>query len=172
MANLDLRVPLLACLLGVTAAVGAAAAGACDGGGGGSGGAGGGMGGAGGCPIAPEALFTITVRAVDGLVPEDTTIRVTWSVGEEPLFELDDPGTWKTLDQANLVCDVDPAAPPEDLAELHCQIWSNGPTRVEVSADGYAPYDETLTPMMSELCEGPVPQEVRIELAREQDGGT
>lgn len=174
MSSPRVPLPLLACLLGVLAAVCAVAFGACeDGGAGGAGGGTGGAGGEGGCPTAPEALLTITVRAKDGPVPPDTQIRVTWSVGEEPLFELDDPTTWKTLDQANLVCEVDGAAPPPtDLPALSCQIWSNGPTRVEVSAMGYLPYDETHTPMTSERCEGPIPTAVEIELARDMDGGT
>jgi hypothetical protein len=122
--------------------------------------------------MAPEPMLTITVRAQDGPVPPDTSLRVTWSVGEEPIFRLDDPSTWKTLEDANVVCDVDRTQPPpEDLPALSCQLWTNGPTRVEVQATGYQAYDETLTPGSSELCEGPVPKHVDIEIVREQDAG-
>ncbi|AKT38607.1 uncharacterized protein CMC5_027540 [Chondromyces crocatus] len=144
--------------------------GACDDGDG-TGGAGGeGEGGQGGCPTELAAQYTITVRSADGPVPPDTTIRVTWSVGEEPAFHLDDPSTWLSLDEGNVVCDVDPEEPaPTALRELHCQIWTNGPTQVEITAEGFVDYDETLNPATSQECGGPIPLQVDIELAPSPD---
>jgi len=162
-----------ACALGLLGVVCAVASGACKDGGGGTGRSGtAGAGGAGGCPTQPEPLLTITVRAQDGPLPPDLTLLVTWSAGQEPTFRLADPSTWKTLDEANLVCDVDRAAPPPtDLAALSCQLWTHGPAAVEVKAEGYSRYEETLTPATSEACEGPVPKHVDIELSREMEGG-
>lgn len=162
----------IACALTAFGTAGAVAGGACEGGGGSSAGAGGGTGGEGGCLIAPVPLFNITVRARGGLLPEDTTIRVTWSAGEEPAFVLGDKTTWKTLDEANLVCEVDASAPPpEDLEALVCHLWTSGATRVEISAKRLAPYDETLAPTASEACEGFIPRDVAIELDPDGDGG-
>ncbi|WP_434042117.1 MULTISPECIES: hypothetical protein [Sorangium] len=158
--------------LSLAALTTAAAVGACDGaGGGGAGGAG--VGGAGGCPVGPrEAMFTITVRAPGGPVPPDTTVRVAWSAGEEPVFVLDDPTTWKTLEEANLVCAVDRAKPPpEALEALVCELWTAGVARVEISGTGYEDLEQTLTPVMSEACEGFIPQKVDIELVPAVDGG-
>jgi hypothetical protein len=42
---------------------------------------------------------------------------------------------------------------------------------VEVSAEQHVKYDETLTPMQSELCDGPVPSDVEITLALDMDAG-
>ncbi|WP_052376725.1 hypothetical protein [Chondromyces apiculatus] len=161
---------LLASILGALGMALATMAGACDDGGGGEGGGGsGGAGGAGGCPVELQALLNITIRAEEGNVPPDTTVRVTWSVGEEPVFRLDDTSTWKALDESNLVCVVGEAQqPPVDVHELRCQIWTSGPTRVEVSAEGFAAYDQTLTPPMSEACEGPVPLQEDITLSRDE----
>lgn len=171
MSSLRLRFSL-ACALAALAGVCAAAGGACKPGGAGGTGAGGGTGGAGGCPTQPEPLLTITVRAQDGPLPPDIAIRVTWSAGEEPVFKLDEPSSWKTLEEANLVCDVDPSAPPPtDLAALSCQLWTNGPAAVEIKAEGYVTFEETLTPEMSEVCEAPVPKHVDIEITRDADAG-
>ncbi|WP_437285350.1 hypothetical protein [Sorangium sp. So ce406] len=158
--------------LSLAALATAAAVGACDGaGGGGAGGSG--VGGAGGCPVGPrEAMFTITVRAPGGPVPRDTTVHVAWSAAEEPTFVLDDPTTWKTLDEANIVCAVDRAAPPpEALDALVCELWTAGVTRVEISGTGYEDFEQTLTPVMSEMCEDFIPQKVDIELVPAMDGG-
>ncbi|WP_437731150.1 hypothetical protein [Sorangium sp. So ce1335] len=166
-------VPLTAfAALALAALATAAAVGACDGaGGGGAGGAG--IGGAGGCPTGPrEAMFTITVRAPGGPVPADTTVRVAWSAGEEPTFVLNDPTTWKTLDEANLVCAVDRAKPPpEALEALICELWTAGVARVEISGTGYEDLEQTLTPVMRERCEDFIPQKIDIELVPAVDGG-
>lgn len=166
-------IPLTAfAALALAALATAASLGACDGaGGGGAGGAG--MGGAGGCPTGPrEAMFTVTVRAAGGAIPADTTVRVAWSAGEEPAFVLNDPTTWKTLDEANLVCAVDRAKPPpEALEALVCELWTAGVARVELSGTGYDDLEQTLTPVMSEMCEDFIPQQVTIELVPTVDEG-
>lgn len=136
-------------------------------------GGGGGGGGQGGCPSEVTAQFTVTLRAKEGALPADTEIRVTWSAGEEPVFALDDPESYKTLeDGSNLVCDVDPNNPaPTDLEELVCHLWTSGPTRVEVAALGYVPLDETLVPEFIEGCDVPIPTNAEIELDVDMDAG-
>lgn len=119
----------------------------------------------------PEALFTVVVRtADDALLPEDTTVSVRWSAGEEPTFVLDDPNTWKTLDDGvNLVCGVesDRAA----LSELRCELWTSGATEIEVTATGYVDLLETLTPAEKPGCDEPVPSEQELELIPDADAG-
>jgi hypothetical protein len=129
--------------------------------------------GEGGCPLRPEPMLTIAVRALDGPVPRDTTIRITWSAGEEPAFTLSDPSTWKTLDEANIVCAVDRTMPPPStLGALTCQLWTTGATLVQISARGYSDYENTLIPEPSEACDGFVPTQVDIDLLRPLDGGS
>jgi hypothetical protein len=131
-----------------------------------------GSGGAGGCAVGPQPMFTLTLTAADGPLPPDTSILVTWSAGAEPKFVLGDKSTWKTLEEANLVCEIDPSKPPPtDLEELVCKLWTSGPTRVEVEAADYIDHDETFTPAQNEQCEGPVPSAVSVELVREVDAG-
>jgi hypothetical protein len=137
----------------------------------GSGGAGGS---GGGCPSMPHPMFTVTITASDGAVPPDTSLAVKWSAGEEPLFSLNDPTTWKTLEEgANVVCDVSHnAPPPTDLSELVCRLWTNGATKVVVSAAHYQNHTETLVALQSDPpCEGPIPQTVEIQLLPETDAG-
>lgn len=126
-----------------------------------------------GCPVGPQPMFTLTITAADGPVPPDTSLEVTWSAGSEPTFKLANPATWKTLDMgANVVCAVDPKSPPpKDLTELVCSLWTSGPTEVTVAADRYQTHTETLVPTMNELCEGPVPTAVKIELLPDVDAG-
>jgi len=127
----------------------------------------------GGCHSgSPEALFTLRIVATDAPVPSDTTIRVTWSAGEEPLFDLADKSTWLQLEQSNLVCDVDRNAPvPTDLEELVCQLWTSGATNIEVAASGYQPHDQTVTPQQIDGCDEPVPSEVLVQLVELGVGG-
>ncbi len=116
----------------------------------------------------PEPLFVLDIRAEDASLPPDLRIAVEWSAGDEPPFVLSDASTWKTLDDgANFVCHIDrDKPPPVDLAFLACELWASGPVNVLVEADGYEPHAETLKPMMSELCGGPMPMEVAILLSR------
>jgi hypothetical protein len=154
-----------------TAAALCVAACAENGGTGGAGG-GGGAGGEGGCPTEPTPMFTLTITAADGPVPPDTRLKVTWSCCEEPELVLADPSTYKTLDDANIVCDLDATKPPPtDLPALVCRLWTSGPTKVEVRAMGYEEHDETYSPEQSERCEGPVPRAIAVELARNGDAG-
>ncbi len=97
------------------------------------------------CPTGPQAMFEITIKAEDGPVPPSTTVDVSWSAGDEPTFALDDPSTWKTIEQANLVCDVDPAKPPpSDLAALVCHMWTTSPINLVVKAQGYTLFRKDL----------------------------
>jgi hypothetical protein len=119
------------------------------------------------------ALFTLHVTAANGNVPPDTTLRVRWSAGEEPLFVLSDPSTWGSVHEgANVECVVDrDASVPADLEELVCDLWTVGATDIEVSAAGYITAEETLTPAQREECDGPVPSDVDIKLEPDQDAG-
>jgi hypothetical protein len=129
----------------------------------GSGGAGG-EGGA--CPMGPQAMFDLTITAQDGNVPKSTTVDVSWSAGEEPRFSLDQPTTWKTIDQANVVCDVDPTKPPpEQLPALVCHLWTTGATNVVVTAKGYTTFEMTYASMFSEHCKALVPTAISVELS-------
>ena len=132
-----------------------------------------GAGGMEGCAVGPQPLLTITITAEDGPLPSNTKIVVTWSAGEEPAFVLGDPSTWKTLeDGVNVVCDVHTAkAPPRELEELVCELWTSGATAVEVKAPGYVTYEETFSPAYSEACHGPIPTAVTIELEASPDAG-
>lgn len=132
-----------------------------------------GGGGAGGCPSGPQPLFELHITAKDAMVPADTTVTVSWSVGQEPAFVLSDPTTWKTLDDmVNVVCDVDRGEPPPtDLPELVCHLWTSSTTEVEVRALGWQTYSDTLQPEHSDRCDGPIPKSVDVVLEREVDGG-
>lgn len=146
---------------------------ACDGGSSGSSSTASGQGGEGGCPLAPEPLFTLTLTAADGPVPEDTRLYVRWSAAEEPVFALDDPSTWKSLDEgANVVCNVTPGTPTDELAALVCELWTSGATEVEVTASDYLTQKTTFSPQQSELCLAPVPSDVAMVLSPEADAAT
>lgn len=128
----------------------------------------GGNGGAGGCPVRlPEPQFVVEIRADEGPVPIDTRVVVEWSAANEPPFVLSDPTTWKTLDDGvNLVCNIDRTQPPPtDLAVLVCELWTSGAVNLMIDATGFTPYTETLTPMMSETCNEPMPMDVSVTLS-------
>lgn len=132
----------------------------------------GGTGGA--CPMGPQAMFDLTITAAKGPVPPSTTVDVSWSAGAEPTFALDHADTWKTIEQANIICDVDPMKPPpHDLPALVCHMWTTGPIKVVVRAKGYTPFEQTYASTYSDHCHALVPMAIRAELAREpeMDGG-
>jgi hypothetical protein len=117
-------------------------------------------------------MLQLTIAAPPGPVPVDTSVAVTWSAGEEPVFVLDDPTTWHTLADGNILCEVDPKQPPPTaLASLVCHLWTSGATHVRVAAKGYVAYDATLKPKYSTECKGPVPTNVAVNLSPEPDAG-
>ncbi len=126
------------------------------------------------CPSGPVAMYNLTIHVANSPVPPDTTLAVSWSAGDEPLFSLADPKTWGSLDQgANVVCDVDPAMPPPmDLPALSCHLWTSGATYVEVKASGYQAFMNTLTPQVEPACKSAVPKDVDVLLAPLPDGGS
>lgn len=132
----------------------------------------GGAGGAGGaCPMGPQAMFELTLTAADGPVPPSTKLEVSWSAGQEPTFALDDPSTWKTIEQANLVCDVDPSKPPpKDLTALVCHLWTTGATNLVVKAKGYTLFEKTYTSTFSDHCMSLVPTAVSVVIKPEPQG--
>ncbi len=152
-----------------------AAAAGCDSGdgtgGGGAGGSGGGAGGTGSmsCLDVPLPTFELRVLAQEGgPVPPDTTVEVTWSAGKELPFHLDEPETWGTLETSNIVCDVDPSAPPPvDLIVLSCALWTSSPTQVRVSAKGHVPQEDTYVAEPAEECPEPTPIEIELALDHE-----
>lgn len=140
--------------------------------------------GGGGCPMGPpEALFTLRVSTDDAAqLPEDTTVTVRWSAGEEPAFVLNDPTTHKTLeDGSNVVCA--PALGSGGAGQggargvggggawaLACDLWTSGTTEVTVTATGYPETVETFKPETIDDCEMPVPSEVELILSNAPDG--
>lgn len=121
-----------------------------------------GSGGEGGCPVDPAPLFTLTLSAGDEPLPDDTTLQVTWSAGEEPAFVLGQPETHLTLDDgSNSVCVAGQGTPTKQVV---CELWTSGATLVEVEASGYEAYSETLAPDEREGCDLPVPSEVDVVL--------
>jgi hypothetical protein len=129
----------------------------------------GGAGGEGGCPVRlPEPQFILEIRAEDGPVPVDTRVGAEWSAANEPPFVLSNPDTWKTLDDSvNLICIVDRnQPPPADLSVLVCELWTSGAVNLSVAGTGYTPYEETLKPVMSELCGEPMSTTLSIMLHR------
>lgn len=125
------------------------------------------------CPSGPTAMYNLTIHVANSPVPADTTLAVSWSAGDEPPFSLADPQTWGSLDQgANVVCDVDPSAPPPtDLPALVCHLWTSGATYVEVKATGYTAFSSTLTPKIDPACKSAVPRNVDVLLVPLPDGG-
>jgi hypothetical protein len=144
-------------------------AGACNGDDGGDAQAGTG----GGCPSGALPLFTVRIRTErEVALPADTTLEVRWTAAEEPKFVLGDKSTWKTLEEANVVCNVDANAPvPTDLRELVCDLWTTGATEINVHATGYLAKEETLTPKKREGCEKPVPSDVDVTLTADMGMG-
>ena len=136
-----------------------------------SSGSGGGGGAGGGCPMGLKPLFTLSVTADDGPVPPDTHVAVSWNAAAEPVFALDDPKTW-TADDETVLCRVPGSAPPTMLPALVCDLWTAGPTRVQVSAKDYAPVDQTFPPTFDAACGAPIPSPIAVTLKRlPPDGG-
>ena len=118
--------------------------------------------------MGPQAMFELTITASDGPVPPSTRVDVSWSAGQEPTFILDDPWTWKTIEQANLICDVDPSKPPpHDLKALMCHLWTTGATNLIVKAKGYTRFEKTYVSTYSEHCESLVPSAISVEISPE-----
>jgi hypothetical protein len=70
-----------------------------------------------------------------------------------------------------VICAVDRAlSPPLSLPELVCELWTGGVAQVRITAAGYEMVEQTLMAVMSEECEGFLPQSVDIELVPERDG--
>lgn len=133
---------------------------------------GGGAQGVGGCPSAPVPLFAVRITAADGRVPPDTTLLVRWSAAEEPTVDLREPDSWPSVEEgANVDCDIpDGATPPLELDTLRCELWTSGPTYVEIAAEGYRTVEQTLTPPDGD-CDPPATSEVELELVRDVDAG-
>ena len=130
--------------------------------------------GAGGCPAGAAPLFTLTVRAAEAAsLPEDTTLRVKWSAGEEPVLVLNDPETHLSLDDdgVNFECQIDRQQDLTMLDELVCELWTSGATEVNASATGYADYQATFQPLELEGCDAAIPSEVEVVLEPELEAG-
>ena len=116
-------------------------------------------------------MFELTLTAADGPIPPSTTIEVSWSAGQEPAFALDDPSTWKTIEEANLVCDIDASKPPpQDLTALVCHLWTTGATNLVVNAKGYTTFEKTYVPTHSDHCMSLVPTAVSVEISPQPQG--
>ena len=116
-------------------------------------------------------MFELTITAKGGPIPLSTKVDVSWSAGEEPTFALDEPSTWKTIEQANLICDVDPTQPPpHDLDALVCHLWTTGATNLVVKAKGYERFEKTYVSTFSDHCKSLVPTAVSVEISPEPQG--
>lgn len=159
------RVWLLAVLVGMGAACRDQASSS------GAGGTGGGTAssGMGGCPAdKPRAAFELAISAETGALPQDLRLEVEWSAGVEPVFLLDDPSTYASLDSANVVCDVDATLPaPTELSVLRCDLWTPGVTKLRISALDYITYEESLMPQQIDDCAQLATKVVKVTLGRE-----
>ncbi len=121
----------------------------------------------------PVPLFVVTISAFEGTLPADTSVLVKWSTGEEPIFLLDDPSSWKTReDGSNLVCDVElDAGAPTELESLRCELWTSGATELVVSGGQLPQHEQTLVPLDVPGCDEPVASDVEVVLGDMPDGG-
>lgn len=132
----------------------------------------------------PEALFMLRVATDDdAMLPDDTTVTVRWSAGEEPAYVLNDPTTHKTLeDGSNVVCARAAmgaggagqggvqAVGGGGAWALECELWTSGTTEVSVVATGYPETVETFKPETIDDCEMPVPSDVEVILSKATGG--
>jgi hypothetical protein len=123
----------------------------------------------GGCPAdKPRAAFELAISAETGDLPQDLRLEVEWSAGVEPVFLLDDPSTYASLDSANVVCDVDATLPaPTELPVLRCDLWTPGVTKLTISALDYITYEESLMPQQIDDCAQLATKVVKVTLGRE-----
>lgn len=113
------------------------------------------------------AAFELTVRAVPGPLPADTTLEVQYGGGTET-FRLDQG----VQTQEVVLCDEtakDAGAADGGVAEVHCRLWTQGAAKVTVTASGYPTVEETLEAKAQGKCIQTVPVEIVLGDA---DGGT
>lgn len=112
-------------------------------------------------------MLQLSVTAVEGALPSDATLAVSWSAGAEPVVRLDDPATWGTAGTDNVAC----TSIGDPVAKLDCDLWTSGATRIAVNARGYAAIDETFSPERRDECGGAVPTRISVELYAEPTPG-
>jgi hypothetical protein len=124
--------------------------------------------------------FRVLLSAADGPLPWDTSLEVLHGTGIEE-FRLDQPhpnsevlfcrdatrdGGWvEPLDAAG---GSDAGSGPQPVEALLCELWTDGPADITVSATGYPTVDRTLHAKSETGCI----QTVDVELMLERgDGG-
>ena len=50
-------------------------------------------------------------------------------------------------------------------------VWTSGATDIEISAMGYTTHEQTLTPLLIDECDGPIPKQGEVKLLRDPDAG-
>jgi len=104
------------------------------------------------CPP-PHPTFRLTVRCADGTVPPDATVNVKYSGGVEQFDASHPDDTPKSvfctlhhdgdLDASSL---QDASVGSGGISEVVCELWTDGPATVRVSASGYPDVEETFYP--------------------------
>lgn len=113
------------------------------------------------------AAFDLTVRAVPGPLPQDTTLEVQYGGGTET-FRVDQG----VQAQEVVLCDdtkKDASAGDGGVPQVHCKLWTQGAAKVTVTATGYSPVEEALEAKAKGKCIQTVPIEI---LLGDPDGGT
>ena len=107
-----------------------------------------------GCPA--RAAFHVSVRAVDGPLPRETTIDVEHGGGSEK-YSIDAAGIKNEI----LVCEEVHAAEPDasdagssesEVVEISCDLWTQGATDVRVTAPGYPEIEKQLAVETDDGC--------------------
>lgn len=128
------------------------------------------------CPRQPAA-FRVLLHAAVGPLPDDTLLAVRYGAGQEE-FRLEAP----PVEPEVVFCEVsardggvpgvaDASAPPFEAAEaIACDLWTDGPAIVTVTASGYPELREQLEPLTDECG---VKDTVEVELVLgDEDAGS
>ncbi|MFO0569354.1 MAG: hypothetical protein U0263_27090 [Polyangiaceae bacterium] len=118
-------------------------------------------------PCTVSAAFDLTVRAVAGPLPTDTTIEVKYGGGIET-YRVDQGMTGQEV----VLCDdeLPEAGDAGKQVELvHCKLWTQGAASVTVTATGFPTVEEDLEAKASGKCIKTVPVEIVLG---DVDGGS
>jgi hypothetical protein len=146
------------------------------------------------CPR-KEAAFRVQLTAPGALIPSDTAITVEYRGSESETFSLARPAhnldvccrlglstsgalpdvpcpSGSALVEAGAAGRSDAAiAPPTEPTALFCELWTNGPATVHVTASGYAVMDRILESKLRDDKCGVRTVDVALVLVR-PDGGS
>jgi hypothetical protein len=140
------------------------------------------------CPRS-QAAFRLQVTAIDGNLPVDTELTVSYQGSRQERYDFYDMGAgnvdvccrpsgsaWPaTAALPTVACtpgsspDASVAPNVEDAgsrAALVCQLWTSGPAEVDVTATGYAELDQVLQAELLDNGCGVQTTDVRVTLER------